>query len=117
MLPPRLSNVCKLFALHSNHQRKSSAASTQLYSIAPDYLFSAYVQTVHRIGGVYYNFSDTDLIDLYLCSMESSELPHLPLGSQLSSGFNPHDVQSFQSFSPADIDHSLQAASNFVRIR
>jgi hypothetical protein len=54
--------------------------------------------------------------------MESSELPHLShslaLGSQLPSGFNPQDVQSFQGFSSAigDIDHNLQAASNFVRI-
>ncbi|KAE8549326.1 hypothetical protein TMatcc_000321 [Talaromyces marneffei ATCC 18224] len=51
--------------------------------------------------------------------MDSSELPHLPnslgLGSQLPSGFNPQDVQSFQGFSSAigDIDHNLQAASNF----
>lgn len=58
----------------------------------------------------------TKVLFIYsLCSMESSELPHLPLGSQLPSGFN-HDVQSFQGFSPADIDHSLQAASSFVRI-
>lgn len=54
--------------------------------------------------------------------MESSELPHLPsglaLGSQLPSGFNPHDVQSFQGFPSAigDIDHNLQAASSFVSI-
>jgi hypothetical protein len=74
------------------------------------------VKTVYGIAE-YVIYLLTQALFIYiLCSMESSELPHLPLGSQVPSGFNPHDVPSFQGFSPAHIDHSLQAASNFVRI-
>ena len=80
------------------------------------------MKAVYGISGVCYLSANTDIFLLLLRSMESSELPHLPnslpLGSQLPSGFNPHDVQSFQSFSSAigDIDHNLQAASNFVSL-
>ncbi|OKL60122.1 hypothetical protein UA08_04673 [Talaromyces atroroseus] len=52
--------------------------------------------------------------------MDSSELPHLPvslpLGSQLSSGFNANESPAFQGFSTAigDIDHELPAVPTFA---